>query len=112
MSSPRPGSVARSPGRAPAPSSAAASAIPARRPPPRRPGPPGQSQDQDSVQSQRKGKVSTTIDTEKSVADRAMGIGLRGLNWLAGSDLLDRIRIRKGVERALFQGTKSGFRTV
>ncbi|MBN9623479.1 MAG: acyl-CoA dehydrogenase family protein [Actinobacteria bacterium] len=38
-------------------------------------------------------------------------MGLRALNWLAGSDLLDRIRIRKGVERALFQGTKSGFRT-
>jgi alkylation response protein AidB-like acyl-CoA dehydrogenase len=55
--------------------------------------------------------VSTTIDTEKGVAERAMGIGLRGLNWLAGTDLLDRIRIRKGVERALFQGTKSGFRT-
>ena len=62
--------------------------------------------------AKRKGKVSTTtIDTDKSVADRAMGIGLRGLNWLAGSDLLDRIRIRKGVERALFQGTKYGFRT-
>jgi hypothetical protein len=40
-----------------------------------------------------------------------MGIGLRALNWLAGSDLLDRIRVRKQVERALFQGTKSGFRT-
>ena len=55
--------------------------------------------------------MTTTIDTDKGVAERAMGIGLRGLNWLAGSDLLDRIRIRKGVERALFQGTKSGFRT-
>jgi hypothetical protein len=55
--------------------------------------------------------VTTTTETEKGVAERAMGIGLRGLNWLAGSDLLDRIRIRKGVERALFQGTKSGFRT-
>jgi alkylation response protein AidB-like acyl-CoA dehydrogenase len=55
--------------------------------------------------------VTTTIDTDKGVAERARGIGLRGLNWLAGSDLLDRIRIRKGVERALFQGTKSGFRT-
>jgi alkylation response protein AidB-like acyl-CoA dehydrogenase len=55
--------------------------------------------------------VSTTIDTDKGVAERARGIGLRGLNWLAGTDLLDRIRIRKGVERALFQGTKSGFRT-
>ncbi len=40
-----------------------------------------------------------------------MGFGLRALNRLAGSDLLDRIRIRKQVERALFQGTKNGFRT-
>ena len=32
-----------------------------------------------------------------------MGFGLRALNRLAGSDLLDRIRIRKQVERALFQ---------
>ncbi|HEX3736907.1 MAG TPA: acyl-CoA dehydrogenase family protein [Solirubrobacterales bacterium] len=55
--------------------------------------------------------MSTTTDTDKGMAERAMGIGLRGLNWLAGSDLLDRIRIRKGLERALFQGTKSGFRT-
>jgi alkylation response protein AidB-like acyl-CoA dehydrogenase len=56
--------------------------------------------------------VSTsTTETDRGVAERAMGIGLRGLNWLAGSDLLDRIRIRKGVERALFQGTKQGFRT-
>jgi alkylation response protein AidB-like acyl-CoA dehydrogenase len=53
----------------------------------------------------------TTTDTDRGVAERAMGIGLRGINWLAGSDLLDRIRIRKGVERALFQGTKQGFRT-
>ena len=53
----------------------------------------------------------TTTDTDRGVAERAMGIGLRGLNWLAGSDLLDRIRIRKGLERALFQGTKQGFRT-
>ncbi len=45
------------------------------------------------------------------VAERSMGIGLRALNWLAGSDLLDRIRVRKQVERALFQGTKSGFRS-
>ncbi|HVW46014.1 MAG TPA: acyl-CoA dehydrogenase family protein [Solirubrobacterales bacterium] len=55
--------------------------------------------------------MTTTIDTDKGVAERAMGIGLRGLNWLAGTDLLDRIRIRKGVERALFQGTRRGFRT-
>ncbi len=55
----------------------------------------------------------TTTDSEKStsVAERGMGFGLRQLNRLAGSDLLDRIRIRKQVERALFQGTKSGFRS-
>ncbi|HEU4736133.1 MAG TPA: acyl-CoA dehydrogenase family protein [Solirubrobacterales bacterium] len=45
------------------------------------------------------------------VAERSMGFGLRALNRLAGSDLLDRIRVRKQVERALFQTTKHGFRS-
>jgi alkylation response protein AidB-like acyl-CoA dehydrogenase len=54
---------------------------------------------------------STTTQNEQGIAERSMGIGLRALNWLAGSDLLDRIRLRKGVERALFQTTKGGFRT-
>jgi alkylation response protein AidB-like acyl-CoA dehydrogenase len=53
----------------------------------------------------------TTTDSEKGMAERGMGFGLRALNRLAGSDLLDRIRLRKQVERALFQGTKSGFRS-
>ncbi|HEX5712896.1 MAG TPA: acyl-CoA dehydrogenase family protein [Solirubrobacterales bacterium] len=52
-----------------------------------------------------------TQDKNPSVAERGMGYGLRALNRLAGSDLLDRIRIRKQVERALFQGTKGGFQT-
>ncbi len=57
--------------------------------------------------------MTTTTDSEKSasVAERGMGFGLRQLNRLAGSDLLDRIRLRKQVERALFQGTKNGFRS-
>ncbi len=58
--------------------------------------------------------MTTTTDTERdgaSMAERGMGYGLRALNRLAGSDLLDRIRIRKQVERALFQGTKGGFQT-
>lgn len=46
-----------------------------------------------------------------SVAERSMGFGLRALNRLAGSDLLDRIKVRKQLERALFSGTKNGFRT-
>jgi len=52
-----------------------------------------------------------TATRDKGVAERGMGLGLRWLNRLAGSDLLDRIRIRKQVERALFTGTKNGFRT-
>lgn len=53
----------------------------------------------------------TTATEDKGVAERSMGLGLRWLNKLAGSDLLDRIRIRKQVERALFTGTKNGFRS-
>jgi alkylation response protein AidB-like acyl-CoA dehydrogenase len=52
-----------------------------------------------------------TVTDDKGVAERSMGFGLRWLNRLASSDLLDRIRIRKQVERALFTGTKSGFRS-
>jgi alkylation response protein AidB-like acyl-CoA dehydrogenase len=48
---------------------------------------------------------------DRGVAERSMGLGLRWLNRLAGSDLLDRIRIRKQVERALFSGAKNGFRS-
>jgi alkylation response protein AidB-like acyl-CoA dehydrogenase len=55
--------------------------------------------------------VSASTPTDQGIAERSMGAGLRALNWLAGSDLLDRIRLRKQVERALFQGTKQGFRT-
>jgi alkylation response protein AidB-like acyl-CoA dehydrogenase len=50
-------------------------------------------------------------DKRAGIAERSMGFGLRALNRLAGSDLLDRIRVRKQVERALFQGTKNGFRS-
>jgi hypothetical protein len=55
--------------------------------------------------------VTTSTQNDQGIAERSMGAGLRALNWLAGSDLLDRIRLRKGVERALFQTTKGGFRT-
>jgi alkylation response protein AidB-like acyl-CoA dehydrogenase len=52
-----------------------------------------------------------TATEEKGMAERSMGLGLRWLNRLASSDLLDRIRMRKQVERALFQSTKNGFRS-
>ena len=47
--------------------------------------------------------MSTTTEN-KGMAERSMGFGLRALNRLAGSDLLDRIRIRKQVEKAALPG--------
>jgi alkylation response protein AidB-like acyl-CoA dehydrogenase len=45
------------------------------------------------------------------MAERSMGLGLRTLNRLASSELLDRIGIRKQVERIVFTTSKNGFRT-
>jgi alkylation response protein AidB-like acyl-CoA dehydrogenase len=45
-----------------------------------------------------------------NAAERGMGLGLRALNRLAGSDLLDRLGQRRRVERWVYQGTKGGFR--
>jgi alkylation response protein AidB-like acyl-CoA dehydrogenase len=55
--------------------------------------------------------VTTKTEPSKGMAERSMGFGLRALNRLAGSSLLDRIHIRKQVERMIFQGTKNGFRS-
>jgi len=49
--------------------------------------------------------------TDKGLAERGMGFGLRAISRLAGSDMLDRIGIRRQVERALYQGAKNGFRS-
>jgi hypothetical protein len=47
-----------------------------------------------------------------NTAERSMGYGLRTLNRLAGSQVLDRVGARKPLERALYRGTRGGFRTV
>jgi alkylation response protein AidB-like acyl-CoA dehydrogenase len=47
-----------------------------------------------------------------NTAERSMGLGLRALNRLAGSDILDRAGVRKHVERAIFQGSRNGFRGI
>jgi alkylation response protein AidB-like acyl-CoA dehydrogenase len=46
-----------------------------------------------------------------NTAERSMGLGLRALNRLAGSQLVDRVGARKPLERALFRGVRGGFRT-
>jgi len=45
-----------------------------------------------------------------SAADNAMGIGLRALNRIAGSPLLDRVGLREPAERVLYNATKGGFK--
>ncbi len=46
-----------------------------------------------------------------SVADRSMGLGLKGLRALAGLEVIDRAGLRKSVERLIYEGSKNGFRT-
>lgn len=46
-----------------------------------------------------------------SVVDRVMGLGLRAINRVAGSSLLDRLHLRKSAEQALYHGARIGFRS-
>jgi alkylation response protein AidB-like acyl-CoA dehydrogenase len=53
----------------------------------------------------------STVKSDKGIADRSMGFGLKALNRLAGSDLLDKLKIRKQVEKLVYSSSKNGFRT-
>jgi hypothetical protein len=41
-----------------------------------------------------------------------MSLGIAALNKLAGAPLMDRLGLRKPVEKAIYQGTRTGFRTI
>jgi len=45
------------------------------------------------------------------MTERSMGLGLRALNRLAEFGILDRLGMRKQIERAVFHATKNGFRS-
>jgi len=45
-----------------------------------------------------------------SLAERSMGLGLRALGRIAGSDVVDRLGVRKPAERVLYRATRDGFR--
>jgi alkylation response protein AidB-like acyl-CoA dehydrogenase len=45
-----------------------------------------------------------------TLADRSMGLGLRALGRVAGSDVLDRLGVRKRSERVVYRATRDGFR--
>lgn len=47
-----------------------------------------------------------------TVAERSMGLGLRALNRLAGSEVVDKLGVRKPAERALYRATRDGFKVV
>lgn len=45
-----------------------------------------------------------------SIADQGMGLGLRALRSFSSLEIIDRLGLRALSERALFEGTKGGFR--
>ncbi len=45
-----------------------------------------------------------------SIADQAMGAGLRALNRFAGLEVVDRVGLRDPAERILYRATRNGFR--
>ncbi len=48
---------------------------------------------------------------QQNLAERGMAYGLRALNWLAASDLLDRLGLREPTERFLLGASKTTART-
>src|ERR1700759_5236802 len=49
--------------------------------------------------------------TQPNLAERGMAAGLRALNWLAASDLLDRLGLREPTQRVLSGASKTTRRT-
>ncbi|OTG65070.1 acyl-CoA dehydrogenase [Acinetobacter silvestris] len=47
-----------------------------------------------------------------NMANKAQGFGLAFITKLAGSDLLDQLKLRKFVEKSLYQGSKVSFKTL
>jgi alkylation response protein AidB-like acyl-CoA dehydrogenase len=47
-----------------------------------------------------------------NATERSMGLGLRAMNRLAGSELLDRTGLRERLERLVYRSTRDGFRAV
>ena len=46
------------------------------------------------------------------MANKAQGLGLAFITKIAGSDLLDQFKLRKIIEKSLYQGSKAGFKTL
>ncbi|WP_287906480.1 acyl-CoA dehydrogenase family protein [Acinetobacter sp.] len=46
------------------------------------------------------------------MVNKAQGLGLNLITKIAGSDLLDQFKLRKFIEKSLYQGSKAGFKTL
>src|SRR5437588_1330618 len=55
--------------------------------------------------------LSVAMAPQQNLAERSMAVGLRALNWLAASDLLDRLGLREPTERFLLGASKTTART-
>ncbi|MBI1452463.1 MULTISPECIES: acyl-CoA dehydrogenase family protein [Acinetobacter] len=47
-----------------------------------------------------------------SMVNKAQGFGLSLITKIAGSEVLDQLKLRKFVEKSLYQGSKAGFKTL
>ncbi|AYO54336.1 acyl-CoA dehydrogenase [Acinetobacter wuhouensis] len=47
-----------------------------------------------------------------NMVNKAQGLGLNLITKIAGSDLLDQFKLRKFIEKSLYQGSKAGFKTL
>jgi hypothetical protein len=55
--------------------------------------------------------VRARMSPQQKIAERSMAAGLRALNWLAASDLLDRLGLRQPTERFLLGASRTTART-
>src|SRR5947209_11004930 len=55
--------------------------------------------------------LSAAMAPQQNLAERGMAVGLRALNWLAASDLLDRLGLREPTERFLLTASRTTART-
>lgn len=47
-----------------------------------------------------------------NMVNKAQGFGLSILTKIAGSEVLDQLKLRKFVEKSLYQSSKAGFKTL
>ena len=47
-----------------------------------------------------------------NMVNKAQGFGLSLITKMASSDVLDQLKLRKFIEKSLYQGSKAGYKTL